>query len=219
MHDILTLVAYAKARDSKFVHQVAWEGAGVWALLAKGAAGEAILRSAIDLDGFDFDSIKSVSDENFIPGALKYGGVASFITLCRVGETALKRSEAFLAEGQCLSLTGTFSWRVATDEITWSEQTYRIFELDQSVPVTFELIGSRVHPEDAPLWHEVIDRARGDGSDLEYEHRLQMPDQSIKYLHMVAHATRDEDGRLEYIGAVQDVTARRSSEQASCGTR
>ena len=91
VHDILTLVAYAKSRDSKFVHQVAWEGAGVWALLAKGAAGEAILRSAIDLNNFDFDSIKSVTDENFLPGALKYGGIASFITLCRVGETALYR--------------------------------------------------------------------------------------------------------------------------------
>ena len=91
VHDILTLVAYAKSRDSKFVHQCALEGAGVWALLAKGAAGEAILRSAIDLNGFDFDGIKDVSDENFIPGALKYGGVASFITLCRVGETALYR--------------------------------------------------------------------------------------------------------------------------------
>jgi hypothetical protein len=94
VHDIITLVAFAKSRDSKFVHQVAWEGAGIWALLAKGAVGEGILRSAIDLNGFDFDSVKSVNDENFLPGALKYGGVASFITLCRVGETALYRKPA-----------------------------------------------------------------------------------------------------------------------------
>ncbi len=100
-------------------------------------------------------------------------------------EAALRRSEAFLAEAQHLSSTGSFLWRVATDEITWSEQTYRIFELDSTVPVTFELIGSRVHPEDVPLLHEIIDRARGDGSDFEFEHRLQMPDRSVKYLHMV----------------------------------
>ena len=130
------------------------------------------------------------------------------------GEAALRRSEAFLAEGQRLSLTGTFSWRVATDEIMWSEQVYRIFEFDQSVPVTLELIGTRVHPEDLPLMYEIIDRARGDGSDFEYEHRLQMPDQSVKYLHIVAHGTRDQDGRLEYIGAVQDVTQARLSEEA-----
>src|SRR5581483_745715 len=130
------------------------------------------------------------------------------------GAAALRRSEAFLAEGQRLSLTGSFSWRVATDEIMWSEQVYRIFEFDQSVPVTLELIGTRVHPEDLPLMHEIIERARGDGSDFEYEHRLQMPDHSVKHLHIVAHGTRDQDGRLEYIGAVQDVTQARRSEEA-----
>src|SRR6267142_2056596 len=124
------------------------------------------------------------------------------------------RSEAFLAEAQRLSLTGSFSWRVTTDEITWSAQLYRIFEVAQGMPVTLELIGTRVHPEDIPLLHDLIERARGAGTDFEYDLRLQMPDQSIKYLHVVAHGTRDEDGLLEYIGAVQDVTARRLSEQA-----
>ena len=126
----------------------------------------------------------------------------------------LRRSEAFLAEAQRLSLTGSFSWQVATDELTWSDQLYRIFEFDPGMPVTLELIGTRIHPEDVPVLHDMIERAQGAGTDFEYEHRLQMPDQSIKYVHMVAHATRDEDGRLEYIGAVQDVTARRLSEQA-----
>ena len=61
---------------------------------------------------------------------------------------------------------------------------------------------------------DMVERARGDGSDFEYDHRLQMPDGSVKYLHLIGHATRDRDGRLEYIGAVQDVTQRRLSEQA-----
>ena len=61
----------------------------------------------------------------------------------------------------------------------------------------------------------MVERARGgDGRDFEYEHRLQMPDGSVKYLHMVAHGTRDQDGQLEYIGAIQDVTERRLSEEA-----
>ena len=107
----------------------------------------------------------------------------------------LRRSEAFLGEAQRLSLTGSFSWRVATDEITWSEQLYRIFGFDQGALVTPELIGSRVHPEDIPLLHDIIEQARGAGTDFECEYRLQMPDESIKYLHMVARATRDEDGR------------------------
>jgi C4-dicarboxylate-specific signal transduction histidine kinase len=76
------------------------------------------------------------------------------------------------------------------------------------------LIGSRVHPDDLPLLYEVIDRARGDGRDFEYEHRLLMPDHSVKYLHLVARVTRGHDGQLEYIGAIQDGTERRLSEEA-----
>lgn len=128
-------------------------------------------------------------------------------------EDALRRSEAFLAEGQRLSRTGSFSWRVATDEITWSEELYRIFEFDRTVPVTLELIGSRVHPEDIPLLTDMIARARGTGSDFEYEHRLQMSDNSVKYVHLVGHARRDRGGRLVYIGAAQDVTEHRLSEE------
>ncbi len=103
---------------------------------------------------------------------------------------------------------------MGTDEITWSEQLYRIYEFDQGVPVTFELIGTRVHPEDIQSTNELMGWARNDGSDFEYEHRLQMPDGSVKHLHFVAHATRDQDGRLGYIGAAQDVTERRLSEEA-----
>ncbi len=128
-------------------------------------------------------------------------------------EDALKRSEAFLAEGQRLSRTGSFSWRVVTGEITWSEELYRIFEFDRDVPVTLEMIGSRVHPEDIPLLNDMIDRARGNGSDFEYEHRLQMSNHSVKYVHMVGHGRRDREGRLVYIGAAQDVTERRLSEE------
>jgi len=129
-------------------------------------------------------------------------------------ERELKRSEAFLAEGQHLSRTGSFSWQVATGEITWSEQLYRIFEFEQDAPVTIERIGTRVHPEDLPLVIDMIDRARGASRDFEFEHRLQMPDHSVKYLHLVAHGIRDHDGRLEYIGAIQDVTQRRFAEEA-----
>ncbi len=160
-------------------------------------------------------------DEPRTPTSLEQGLIEQFTHIASIAigrvqnDAALKRSEAFLAEAQHLSSTGSFSWRVATDEFTWSEQAYRIFEFDQGVvPVTLELIGSRVHPEDVPMLYEMIERARGDGSDMEYEHRLQMPDHSVKYLHIVAHGTRDQDGRLEYIGAIQDVTERRLSEEA-----
>ena len=129
-------------------------------------------------------------------------------------EEALRRGETFLAEAQHLSSTGSFSWRVAADEVTWSEEAYRIFEFEPAVTMTPDMIRIRVHPEDVQLFDEMIDRARGAGSDFEYQHRLQMPDDSVKYLRVVAHATRNQDGELEYIGAIQDVTQRRLAENA-----
>jgi len=145
-------------------------------------------------------------------------GVAFVLDLSdqKRAEIALRRSEAFLAEGQRLSQIGSFSWRVATDEVTWSEQLYRIYEFEIGVPVTLELIRTRVHPEDVSLLEKMkmVDQARAGANDLEWQYRLVMPDHSIKYLHAVAHATRDKDGQLEYIAVVQDVTARRLSEEA-----
>ncbi len=145
-------------------------------------------------------------------------GVAFVLDLSdqKRAEIALRRSEAFLAEGQRLSQIGSFSWRVATDEVTWSEQLYRIYEFEIGVPVTLELIRTRVHPEDVSLLEKMkmVDQARGGANDFEWQYRLVMPDHSIKYLHAVAHAARDQDGQLEYIAVVQDVTARRLSEEA-----
>jgi C4-dicarboxylate-specific signal transduction histidine kinase len=129
-------------------------------------------------------------------------------------EQELRRSEAFLAEGERLSRLGGFSWRVATDEVTWSEQLYRIYEIEIGVPVTLGVIRTRVHPEDVSLLEKMIEQARGGANDFEWQYRLMMPDHSIKYMHAVAHATQDQDGQLEYIAAVRDVTARRLSEEA-----
>src|SRR6266436_5945082 len=134
-------------------------------------------------------------------------------------EDALKRSEALLAEAQRLSRIGSFSWHVETDEIRFSEQLYRIFELDPDVPVTFEQIGSRVHPEDIPLLTEKMDLARRDINDHEYGIRLRMPNGSIKYLRTKSYGIRDRDGRLEHIGAIQDVTEHRLSEEALAKAR
>jgi signal transduction histidine kinase len=127
-------------------------------------------------------------------------------------EADLRRSEALLAEAQQLSSTGSFSWRASTDEITWSDELFRIFELDS--PLTLGRLRARVHPEDVGVFDHAVDRARDSGGDFECQYRLQMPDRSIKHVRVVARATRDQDGQVEYIAAVQDVTDRRVSEHA-----
>jgi signal transduction histidine kinase len=125
----------------------------------------------------------------------------------------LRHSEALLAEAQRVSSTGCFSWRVATDEVQWSEQLYRIYEFEIGVPVTLELIRTRVHPEDCSLLEKMKMAEVIGANDFAWQYRLLMPDHSIKYLHAIAHASR-EDGQLEYIAAVQDITERCRSEEA-----
>lgn len=129
-------------------------------------------------------------------------------------EEALSHSEAFLAEGQRLSRVGSFYWRTATDEIACSEELRRILEFEAAVRVTFRLIYARIHPEDRPSFDVLIERARGAVSNVEHEFRLLMPDQSVKHLYLIAHGGGDKSGQLEYIGAIQDVTERRLSEEA-----
>lgn len=128
-------------------------------------------------------------------------------------EEAFKRTEAQLAKTQQLSSTGSFSWRPATDEILWSEELYRIFELDPGVPVTLDLIRARVHPEAEALFRELTERVRR-GGNFECEHTLRLSEHSVKYVRVVAHETRDREGLLEYIGVVQDVTPRRLCDEA-----
>jgi PAS domain S-box-containing protein len=145
----------------------------------------------------------------------KWYGTNTDIDDRKRAEEELQRSEAFLAEGQRLTLSGSFLWRLDTDEIRFSEQLYRIHEFDRDSPVTLERIRSRIHPEDLALLSEKIERARAGGDNvLNYEIRLRMPNGSVKYVRTIAHGTRDRDGRPEIIGAVQDVTESRLSEEA-----
>lgn len=145
---------------------------------------------------------------------IRWYGTSTDIDDRKRTEEELRRTEALLAEAQRVSLTGSFSWRPKTNEITWSEQLYRIYALEIGVPVTLELIRTRVHPEDLTLYERMVEEAKKGGNDFEWRYRLLMPDHSIKYLHAVARATRDLEGQLEYFAAIQDVTARRLTEEA-----
>jgi PAS domain S-box-containing protein len=138
-----------------------------------------------------------------------FGGIGS----AREQTKALRRSEANLAEAQRLSRTGSFGWSVSTGEILWSEETFRIFQYDRTTRPTMELIVQRTHPEDRALVQRTIERASQDGKDFDFEHRLLMPDGSIKHLHVIGHAEGDQCSECEFVGAVMDVTAAKEAEE------
>jgi signal transduction histidine kinase len=125
----------------------------------------------------------------------------------------LTRSEAYLEEAQRLSRTGSFGWKVSTGEIVWSKESFRIFEYDETAPITPDMVLQRVHPEDRALVQRTLERASRSGRDFDHEHRLLMPDGSVKHVHFVAHAVKDDVGQLEFIGAVMDLTAARRVEE------
>jgi PAS domain S-box-containing protein len=150
---------------------------------------------------------------------VKWYGTSVDIEDRKRADEELRRSEAFLAEGQRLSRTGTFAWRPDTMKSVWSEELYRIHEIEPGTPISTDIAQIGVHPDDIPLVNETTARGVETGSDYEHTHRIVMPDGRIKFLHVMARATRDPEGRLEYIGAVQDVTQRMLSDEALTKSR
>src|SRR6266478_1241123 len=130
-------------------------------------------------------------------------------------EEALLRSEAYLAEAQRVSHTGSFGWSVSSGNIVWSEETFRIFEYDRSFKPTVDGVLQRTHPEDRAFLQERLDQAARDRNAFDFEHRLLMPDGSVKYVRVVSHpATNYESGNFEFVGAVTDVTESKRAEES-----
>jgi PAS domain S-box-containing protein len=125
----------------------------------------------------------------------------------------LRRREAYLAEAQKLSHTGSFGWDISSGEIFWSDETFRIFELDPKIEITIELIVERTYPDDREAVQQVIERASRDRTEFALEHRLLIPDGSIKYLQVVGRPSTDEGHRSEFVGAVTDITNHRQAEE------
>ena len=125
-----------------------------------------------------------------------------------------QQMEAYLKAAQTLSHTGSFGWRPATGEIVWSEETYQIMGYDRGTKPTLELVFQRIHPEDTVFVQEAIDRATLNGTDLDFEHRLLLPDGAVKCVYIRAHAVKDESRNIEYVGAIMDITARKQAEEA-----
>ncbi len=135
------------------------------------------------------------------------------ITERRVTEEAIRRSEAYLAEAQRISHTGSFGCKATSGEMFWSEETFRIFAYDRGTKPAVEAILKRVHPDDKAMVQRQIDSATSQGKDCNLEYRLLLPDDSVKHVHVVAHAVKDNAGNLEFIGAVTDITERKVAEE------
>jgi PAS domain S-box-containing protein len=158
--------------------------------------------------------VRNVPLRNEVGTILNWYGTAIDIEERHRAEDALRRSEAYLAEAQRLSNTGSFGWSISSGGIIWSEETFRIFQYDRTTQPTLERILQRVHPEDAVHVKQTMESASMNGQDFEHEYRLVMPDHSVEYVHVVAHAFRDKSGRVEFVGAVMDVTERKRAEEA-----
>ncbi|RWX16862.1 PAS domain S-box protein [Rhizobium leguminosarum] len=145
---------------------------------------------------------------------IRWYGLLTDIDDRKRAEEKLRRSEAFLADAQRLSKTGSFLLNLGTSEVTWSAETYRIFEVDPTTPVTLDVVLSRLDSDSLATVEQVIDQAnKGDG-DFDYDITLIIPSQSPKYIRVLAHSERNRDGDQELIGAVQDVTESRKAEDA-----
>ncbi len=137
----------------------------------------------------------------------------------RESERELRQNAVVIEEGQRLSQTGTFYWNTVTDELRFSDENCRINGLEPGTPVTMELMASRIHPDDQGLIQQKIEANRNDRNEADYEIRLQMPDKQVKWVHTTARRFVNEEGQLEYIGAVRDITERHNAEVALSSLR
>ena len=148
-----------------------------------------------------------------VAGAERTNELAQAYEELKRAQAELQRRWQYLAEAQRLSHSGTFGWKVSSGELVWSDETYRILGFARETNPTLDLVFDRIHPDDRERMQQLRDRAAQNGMDLNVEHRILLPDGTVKYLHAVAHAGRDSFGNLEYMGVVTDMTDRKRADE------
>jgi PAS domain S-box-containing protein len=144
----------------------------------------------------------------------QFAHLASIVIERARAQEALLRSEAYLEEAQRLSQTGSFGWNVTTGELIWSDETFRLLGYDQKVKPVLDLVLKRVHPDDLAFVQNTLEQAAQDEKDVDFEHRLLLPDGQIRHVHVKARPNRARGGELEFVGAVMDITERKNSQEA-----
>jgi len=141
-------------------------------------------------------------------------GVAFVLDLSerKLAEQALRRSEAYLAQAQRLSQTGSFWWKVSSGDLIWSEELFRVLGYDRAVTPSVDLFFQRMHPEDLSAVQQMFNRAEQGATNLSFEHRLRMPNGSVK--HIVIEMVCQDPDNLEFVATVMDITARKHAEEA-----
>src|SRR6266481_891833 len=122
----------------------------------------------------------------------------------------LRRRKAYTDQGEALGHTGSFGWNLATGEMVWSYEGFRILGYKHTVRPSLELILKRVHPDDLALVQQVIENAKA-GKGADFEHRLLMPDASVKHVQVIARPLTSASSEVEFVGTVMDVTARKNA--------
>jgi PAS domain S-box-containing protein len=144
-------------------------------------------------------------------------GTAIDITEQELLTQELERRQAYLAEAQRLTHTGSWAWKVSTDELFWSEEIFRIYELDPKLKPDWSLILNRVHPDDRASLErrKKMESTQTEWADSEADLRIVVSDGKIKHLHTIAHPMRNASGQIvEVIGTTMDVTERKRVEDS-----
>jgi PAS domain S-box-containing protein len=168
-------------------------------------------------DGQVIESIVSARCLRRADGSVDhFMGLLQNITERKRVEEKLRRSEAYLAEGQRISHTGSWAVKLPSEEVFWSEEMFRIYGLDPGTTVlSQERVLQLIHPDDRSFVEEAIRRAIREKTDYDVQHRAIMPDESFKYLHVLGHPIMNEAGDVtEYVGTVADTTDRKRAEDA-----
>jgi PAS domain S-box-containing protein len=137
---------------------------------------------------------------------VQWYGLSVDIEERKQAEDRLRRSEAYLAEAQSLSHTGSFGWTPSTGELHWSDEIFRILEYDPNIKPTIERVMQRIHPDDLAMMRRVLDETSRGEKDFDITHRLLMSDGSVKFVHVLSRLLKDATGNLEIAGALMDVT-------------